>query len=336
MRTAQPGDRVQVHYLKRLQDGCVASSRGRAPLQVTVGIDHPRLPGLGLALVGLLPGEGTSLRVPAERAYGLSDPSRVRRWSRTRFPGHATLTVGKWVRVTSDQGRSRLVRILEVSGKLVVVDTNHRGAGQAVELEVELLAILGPDAGGAGPVPPGEGTSLPAPASGITFDVDGDSLASLREAFPGWELEEVHGAVAALPRGWTPGTAAVVVVGARADVAETLALCRFLAGPAAAASAIRPIAAPETPPEGSPLPGGRFRARRAAVPTLVLLRPGQENLVEAVLEAGAHSCLVLPIHAKDAARMLARARAGNQPGRHTRNLEQAQTEDRWRDDGGQG
>jgi hypothetical protein len=274
-----------------------------------VGIDHPRLPGLGLALVGLLPGEGTALRVPAEHAYGLSDPSRVRRWSRKRFPGHATLTVGKWVRVTSDRGRSRLVRILEVSGKLVVVDTNHRGAGQALELEVELLAILGPDAGGAGPVPEGEGTSLPAPPRAITFEVDGDSLASLREAFPGWEFEEAHGAVAALPRGWTPGTAAVVVVGARADVAETLALCRFLAGP---------------------------RARRAAVPTLVLLRPGQENLVEAVLEAGAHSCLVLPIHAKDAARMLARTRAGNQPGRHTRNLEQAQTEDRWRDDGGQG
>jgi FKBP-type peptidyl-prolyl cis-trans isomerase 2 len=336
MRTAQPGDRVQVHYVKRLQDGCVASSRGRAPLQLTVGIDHPRLPGLGLALVGLLPGEGTSLRVPAEHAYGLSDPSRVRRWSRKRFPEHATLTAGKWVRVTGEGGRSRLVRILEVSDKLVVVDTNHRGAGQAVELEVELLAILGPDAGGAGPVPEGEGLVPRTPARAITFDVDGDSLASLREAFPGWEFEEIRGAAAALPRGWTPGTATVVVVGARADVAETLALCRVLAGPAAAASAIRPTAAPEAPPEGSPLPGGGSRVRRAAVPTLVLLHPGQENLAEVVLGAGAHSCLVLPLHAKDAARMLARTRAGNQPGRHTRNLEQAQTEDRWRDEGGQG
>jgi hypothetical protein len=34
--------------------------------------------------------------------------------------------------------------------------------------------------------------------------------------------------------------------------------------------------------------------------------------------------------------MLARAHAGNQPGRHTLNLDQAQREDRWRDDGGQG
>jgi hypothetical protein len=34
--------------------------------------------------------------------------------------------------------------------------------------------------------------------------------------------------------------------------------------------------------------------------------------------------------------MLAHAQAGNQPGRHTLNLEQAQREDEWQDDGGQG
>jgi len=45
---------------------------------------------------------------------------------------------------------------------------------------------------------------------------------------------------------------------------------------------------------------------------------------------------MLPIDAKEVASMLVRAQAGNQPGRHTLNLEKAQTEDRWRDDGGEG
>jgi hypothetical protein len=45
---------------------------------------------------------------------------------------------------------------------------------------------------------------------------------------------------------------------------------------------------------------------------------------------------MLPINAKEVASMLVHARAGNQPGRHTDNLEGAQSEDRWRDDGGQG
>jgi hypothetical protein len=62
---------------------------------------------------------------------------------------------------------------------------------------------------------------------------------------------------------------------------------------------------------------------------------GQEALVRAALEAGANSCLVLPVHAKDLVTMLTRARAGNRPGRHTLGLDRAQREDRWRDDGGE-
>ncbi len=141
MQTVQRGDRVRVHYVKRFQDGSVASSRDHAPLELTVGVDHPRLPGLGLALVGLAPGASTTVRVPPERGYGPSDPARVHRWRRTRFPQDQALPVGKWVRITNAHGRRRLVRILEVRGRTVVVDTNRRGAGQALELEVELIGI---------------------------------------------------------------------------------------------------------------------------------------------------------------------------------------------------
>jgi peptidylprolyl isomerase len=152
MQTVQQGDRVQVHYVKRLQDGGVASSRARAPIEMTVGIDHPRLPGLGLALVGLAPGDTTTVRVPAEQAHGPANPARVRRCARSRFPEGQPLPVGKWVRVANRDGRSRLVRVLEVRGRAVMVDTNHRAAGQAVELEVELIGILAPDT-----VPPTQG-----------------------------------------------------------------------------------------------------------------------------------------------------------------------------------
>jgi FKBP-type peptidyl-prolyl cis-trans isomerase 2 len=97
-----------------------------------------------VALVGLASGTHTSIRVPPERAYGLSDPARIHRWSRKRFPKTATLRIGRWVRFTDGRGRRRLVRILDVSDKIVVVDANHPWAGQAVELEVELLAISDP------------------------------------------------------------------------------------------------------------------------------------------------------------------------------------------------
>ena len=131
----------------------MASSRRRAPLELTVGIDHPRLPGLGLALVGLAPGTSTTINVPPERAYGPSDPARVHRWARTRFPQDQPLQVGAWVRFLSRQGRRRFVRILEVGHQTVVVDTNHRWAGQTLELEVKLVGIQAPDAGSAARLP---------------------------------------------------------------------------------------------------------------------------------------------------------------------------------------
>jgi peptidylprolyl isomerase len=146
MRKAQQGDQVQVHYVKRYQDGSTTSSRGRSPLEVTVGTAHPRLPGLGLALVGLAAGEFRSLRVPPERAYGMHDPSRVRPLDRRCFSPDKALPIGKWVRVMGRRGR-RWVRVLELREDVVLVDYNRRGAGQALDLEVELIAILEPAAG---------------------------------------------------------------------------------------------------------------------------------------------------------------------------------------------
>ena len=147
MRITQPGDHVQVHYVKRFQDGSVASSRGRPPLEMIVGTDHPRLPGLGMGLVGLAAGESTKLRVAPEDAYGLRDPNKVRRVSRTRFQPDQLFKVGKMLRVTDRKGKPHLVRVLETRTKVVVVDTNHPWAGQVLEMEVQLVTIHDPATG---------------------------------------------------------------------------------------------------------------------------------------------------------------------------------------------
>jgi FKBP-type peptidyl-prolyl cis-trans isomerase 2 len=132
MQTVQAGDCVQVHYV---------TSRGRTPVDLTIGTAHPRLPGLGLAMVGMAPGASITVSVLPENAHGPCDPTRVRRLTRKRFPVDSPLRVGKWMRVANGKGRRRLVRIMEVTDKTVLVDINHRWAGQAMELEVELLGI---------------------------------------------------------------------------------------------------------------------------------------------------------------------------------------------------
>ncbi len=143
----------------------------------------------------------------------------------------------------------------------------------------------------------------------IAFDVDSQSLATFREAFPNWELEVSDGAtVRSLRQDWSPGRADLLVVGVRAEVAVTLGLCRGL----------------------------RSQAGRAHTPLLVLVPPAREALVRAVLEAGAHGCLVLPIHAKDLLTSVTRAQTGSEPGQHTLALDRPQRADPWQDNGGEG
>src|SRR5262249_5506417 len=128
MRTAQPGDQVSVHYVKRAENGGAVSSGGRAPLVLTVGTEHRRLPGLATALVGRRAGERIRVLVPAEQAYGLPRPERVRRLSLSRFPKGHDLTVGSRVYVAGRNG-SRLVQIVAVRGDGGVVGANHPWAG---------------------------------------------------------------------------------------------------------------------------------------------------------------------------------------------------------------
>lgn len=335
MVTAQPGDLVQVHYVIHSQDGSTVSSRGRKPLEMIAGVAHPRLPGLGLALIGLRAGESTTVTVPPERGFGQSDPTRVRRWSRGRFPEHVVLKAGKLVRFTDERGRGHLVRIVRVGSKAVLVDTNHRWAGQTLRLEVQLIDILGP-----GPNVQSSSASEATPAALplgpgrlLAIDVDTVSLASLRQALPGWEIAIINGtSVSALARTWDPAAADLLVIGIGEDTTATLALCRFVAY----CTTYSRDALPGIADTVGPAELLEQLRQQVNAPLLVLVPPGHATLVAGVLEAGAHSCLELPIDPKEVRAMLARARKGNQPGRHTLNLQRAQTEDRCRDEGGEG
>jgi FKBP-type peptidyl-prolyl cis-trans isomerase 2 len=144
MRRCQLGDRVTVQYVQRFQDGQVRSSRtlGREPLELTVGTEHRSVPGLGMGLLGLVEGQAVEFDVPAERAYGLPDPDRIKRVTRARFATGTEVTPGSRARMRLRRGGTRSVRVLELLGDVVVVDLNHPRAGQWVHLEVELVTIL--------------------------------------------------------------------------------------------------------------------------------------------------------------------------------------------------
>jgi DNA-binding response OmpR family regulator len=142
----------------------------------------------------------------------------------------------------------------------------------------------------------------------IALDVDRDTLAALREALPMWAIEATRGVTAhSVAQDWNPGPVDLVLLGARQRLEETLGLCRGL----------------------------RSQAGRAHTAILVLVTPDQQPLVRAALTAGADGCLVLPVHAKQLVDRLTRVLEDRRPGRHTLDLEPAQDENPWQDDGGE-
>jgi CheY-like chemotaxis protein len=152
------------------------------------------------------------------------------------------------------------------------------------------------------------GQNMPNRPKVIAFNVDSESLLSLRQAFPDGEIGMIDGTTSgSLLSDQDFAAVDLLVLGARDQVVDTLELCRSL----------------------------RSQAGLAQTPLLVLVQPAQEAVVRAALAAGASSCLVLPVHAKELVVMVNRVRAGNQPGRHTLDLHHAQSEDQWRDHGGE-
>jgi DNA-binding response OmpR family regulator len=143
----------------------------------------------------------------------------------------------------------------------------------------------------------------------VAYELDCESLSCLRDALPGWQIQVVRGAVPRpTEKDWIPGEAGLVVLGTNVPLSETLGICRAL----------------------------RSRVGWGTVPLLALVPPQQAARVRTMLEAGADSCLVLPVHPKEIKKMVSDTGRGTHPGQHTLNLHQPCRTDENRDEGGEG
>ncbi len=146
MRVIRPADKVRAHSAKSSRDGPTVSPRGKAPAELTVSLVRPRLPGLGLALVGPAEREAYALVVSARRAGGRADPGRLRARERTRFEGDHDPSAGTGMRVRRRRQPGRPVAVRESTG---VRDVDRRRADRSPEPGVEAAAAGCPEGAGA-------------------------------------------------------------------------------------------------------------------------------------------------------------------------------------------
>lgn len=142
MSEAKTGDTVRIHYTGTLADGeKFDSSAGRDPLEFTLGAGQV-IPGFDKAVTGMAVGDAQTVTIPAEDAYGPSDPNGRQTFPREKIPGDIPLDIGTQLQLSGPQGQPIMVRVAEVSDDEVVLDANHPLAGQDLTFEIKLVEIV--------------------------------------------------------------------------------------------------------------------------------------------------------------------------------------------------
>lgn len=138
MGVTKLGDRVQIHYTGRLEDGTVFdSSQGRDPLEFTAG-GNEVIPGVDKAVLGMQPGESKTVVVSAEDAYGVRTPGLEQRVPRRLLPKESQ--VGDRLQAKVGE-KVILVWVAEIEEEFAVIDANHPLAGRSLVFDIELVSV---------------------------------------------------------------------------------------------------------------------------------------------------------------------------------------------------
>lgn len=142
MSQAKSGDTVHVHYTGKLDDGTqFDSSVEREPLEFAVG-DGQVIAGFDKAVEGMTVGEKKSVRIPADEAYGERHEQLVQDVPKSALPDDLEPVVGMHLQAPEPSGQVMRLVVVAVAEDSITVDGNHPLAGEALNFDVELLAIV--------------------------------------------------------------------------------------------------------------------------------------------------------------------------------------------------
>lgn len=128
-----------IHYNMKTRDGQVVdTSLGGEPLEFVEGSGQV-VKGIEKALQGREPGQVLEVTIPPELGYGERRDDLVEVLPIEAFED-VELTPGK-VLQTNENGKIRVVKVIEVTQGGVKVDSNHPLAGFNLYFDLELIAV---------------------------------------------------------------------------------------------------------------------------------------------------------------------------------------------------
>ena len=141
MSEAKSGDTVRIHYTGTLKTGeTFDSSDGRDPLEFVVGSGQI-IPGLDVAIPGMVVGDKKTVDVPCAQAYGEANPDARQSVPRTDIPADIPLDLGTQLQMQTPQGQVMHVTVAEVTETEVTLDANHALAGKDLIFAIEMVGI---------------------------------------------------------------------------------------------------------------------------------------------------------------------------------------------------
>jgi len=140
---AKRGDKVQVHYTGKLDDGTVFdTSTEREPLEFTLG-EGQVIPGFEKAIEGMTPGQSKTAEIAAAEAYGQHYPEMVLTVPREQLPEDFSPDIGERLELRRSDGRTFVVTVTDTGDEEITVDANHPLAGKDLTFDIELVGIAG-------------------------------------------------------------------------------------------------------------------------------------------------------------------------------------------------
>lgn len=140
MSQAKQGDKVQVHYTGKFEDGTVFdSSQGAQPLEFTAG-GTELIPGVSKAVIGMAPGDSKSVEIPPEEGYGQCQDGMDQTVARNLLPPEAK--IGDALQAQAGD-QTIVVWVKELNEEEAILDANHPLAGKTLIFDLEMVAITG-------------------------------------------------------------------------------------------------------------------------------------------------------------------------------------------------
>ena len=131
---------VHLDYVLTVDGDIADSTAGREPLPYLHGHNN-LVKGLEDQLEGMQIGEGKTVTVAPEDAYGLLDETAFMDMERSKFPENFEFNTGRPLRLNTGDGRIVSATISEVKNDVVVLDFNHPLAGKTLTFEVSISDI---------------------------------------------------------------------------------------------------------------------------------------------------------------------------------------------------